>query len=972
MRITVKARGWAVSLILLLFVCTFTSAITHTASVKISKSSIQEASKPLEEDLTKASVSSSKLSSRQGSHEEDDLLESSLIDTELTKRTANTSDSKPGKVRKDKTKENKEDSPATVEVIGAAELGPEGRFAKSDYTESLADKNPRIYYGEVVSDFPSGNGEVSEYENANPSGKYEYNEKQKGKFYFPKHYMNSKSGQGLKNSPKSIIGLPGKRAPDTDYTEDHPQSHDFSEGIPHTPVGHPEEHEHEAPSYGHGGHIAHGHSHGYDDHHGKEHHPHHHHVSGYGYQHHYGGYRHTIGDKVDAVGKALHFLIPSALLLTGVSALFPNRVHVPTTPNNHRQKRSLFRRRSNYRGDMPPLQPVHPEFEDIPSHILHAEHRIIDSSPEVVYPQPQNHGSSYQSAENDGFNPFSVFKGPGSSDTVVQAMQDSIIMPTFPDIPNMNAAHNSNNQYLQNFPSMRPENSGENLPSNEFVPDSQEIPPTGETNPGRPILRRRPRPPPTTNFDDFSMKLEPPQPKLEPTDKPAGVRKTGKRPQVVVRRRKVTRKPPVFLKETTKRLDSSETQSQKKQYLVQTNIIDDPKLVNQEKAEQEFMSSLQNLVTPDIAKAIVENKKQEPPKDVDLSPDGPVMGLLASYAQHENDTPACQKRALCELAVKGKGPKSTKFEAFLWSVATLVPDVFSEMYDLQEVFKSIRDEHLSSAIDENSAKESPCFNISHANDADADWLSSVQTWYYPLASRLDLYRCVHDLLETDYKNIPESSVYYDSCLEWTINSDGFTLMGYDGRRRHLKTTAVANGVSDFQSEWSQGMVGRVYSTLTDNKTFIFSAACFEDNQMTWNVFSTTKTLKDSTKQHIFDHAKSLGYNPEYFTEIRYDGCSSQAHPQSGNEISDNNVIPFIKSSTSTATRSGIPTLAVSSTESSIPAITKSLMPSMVKSNNPSYFCDACKRMCPSPLQKNSSKYRYFEKLYKYRHANPSN
>ncbi|CAL8103879.1 unnamed protein product [Orchesella dallaii] len=206
---------------------------------------------------------------------------------------------------------------------------------------------------------------------------------------------------------------------------------------------------------------------------------------------------------------------------------------------------------------------------------------------------------------------------------------------------------------------------------------------------------------------------------------------------------------------------------------------------------------------------------------------------------------------------------------------------------------------VSSAIDENSAKESPCFNVLHANDPDLDWFSSVKKWYYPLASRLDLYRCAYELLETDYKNIPEYSVYYDSCLEWTIDSNGYTLMGFDGRTRHIKSTTVDNGISDFQSEWSQGMVGRVYSTLTDNKTFLFYATCYSDNQMSWNIFATTKTLSDSTKQQIFDHAKSLGFNPEYFTELRYDSCKrGVAQTQVHTEIGGNDR-PLITSTTTT-------------------------------------------------------------------------
>lgn len=58
-------------------------------------------------------------------------------------------------------------------------------------------------------------------------------------------------------------------------------------------------------------------------------------------------------------------------------------------------------------------------------------------------------------------------------------------------------------------------------------------------------------------------------------------------------------------------------------------------------------------------------------KQMDFSPDGPVMGLITSYAQHERDSPICQKRALCEMAMKGKTPTASKFETFLWSLASL-------------------------------------------------------------------------------------------------------------------------------------------------------------------------------------------------------------------------------------------------------------------------------------------------------------
>lgn len=75
----------------------------------------------------------------------------------------------------------------------------------------------------------------------------------------------------------------------------------------------------------------------------------------------------------------------------------------------------------------------------------------------------------------------------------------------------------------------------------------------------------------------------------------------------------------------------------------------------------------------EYVKSMVENHEtaKASAKQVDLSPDGAVMGLITSYAQHDKDSPACQKRALCELAIKGKSPTATKFETFLYSLASL-------------------------------------------------------------------------------------------------------------------------------------------------------------------------------------------------------------------------------------------------------------------------------------------------------------
>lgn len=149
------------------------------------------------------------------------------------------------------------------------------------------------------------------------------------------------------------------------------------------------------------------------------------------------------------------------------------------------------------------------------------------------------------------------------------------------------------------------------------------------------------------------------------------------------------------------------------------------------------------------------------------------------------------------------------------------------------------------------------------------------------------------------------------------------------------------------------MVGRAYTTLTDNKTFAFTAACFADNQMTWNVFATTPTLDEQTKEKIYEHAKSLGYNPEFFTEIRYDSCKSKsAQVWHSLSFNDKRVDLPVKSNGSSSENQVI-------VPSSIP--TESEL-----ETGPNLFCGTCKKMCPNLISKGAYRYKYYyQKLRKY-------
>lgn len=316
--------------------------------------------------------------------------------------------------------------------------------------------------------------------------------------------------------------------------------------------------------------------------------------------------------------------------------------------SKYRQRRSApaYRRRGPQRRLAARLAApvhIHPEFDDIPSHVLQAEHRILDDNMVELYPDyaSREEASSmkeHHGTDRRGFDPFRVFKGPGPEKvSTVQQMEDSIPLMPFPHMPDVVSAVEGNPDFIRVFEVIGPD--GQKVSSKTYGPNMGEVEeqPPAQNAPGGGGRGKQPG------------------------------NEGNVRTQII--RRKVTRKPALFVKEASKLPSHAQLNSH---YLAKDSVIGivDAPPTTQTRAEQEFMTTLKSLVTPDIAKAIVENKK-EPPKNVDLSPDGPVMGLLTSFAQHEKDSPSCQKRALCELAVRGKSTKASKFEAFLWSVATL-------------------------------------------------------------------------------------------------------------------------------------------------------------------------------------------------------------------------------------------------------------------------------------------------------------
>ncbi|CAL8086067.1 unnamed protein product [Orchesella dallaii] len=187
-------------------------------------------------------------------------------------------------------------------------------------------------------------------------------------------------------------------------------------------------------------------------------------------------------------------------------------------------------------------------------------------------------------------------------------------------------------------------------------------------------------------------------------------------------------------------------------------------------------------------------------------------------------------------------------------------------------------------LDLESAKEQPCFKIEKTVPMGGEVpTGEITTIYYPHMSRLDLYMNAIDLLQKDPKEISESSLYYDSCLVWKCNANGtqghkdhgtYYSEGFDGRTREYEVEMV-NGseeVSKIRPVEGKGLTGTGYVTYSDNKTFFFSAFCTDDGQMTWNVASLIPVLPEASVKIIHEHALSLGFKKEFFTELRYDRC----------------------------------------------------------------------------------------------------
>jgi hypothetical protein len=179
----------------------------------------------------------------------------------------------------------------------------------------------------------------------------------------------------------------------------------------------------------------------------------------------------------------------------------------------------------------------------------------------------------------------------------------------------------------------------------------------------------------------------------------------------------------------------------------------------------------------------------------------------------------------------------------------------------------------SQGLDLEGAKEQKCFEITKTVPADPKFVAALKTVYYPMTSRLELYRTAEDLMNG--MDLTEADVYYDSCMQWKLLANGtIRSTGFNNYHKLYDTKPILPNLERFElfPQDGKGFGGKIYTTMTDNKTFFVTAICTNDGQMVWNVGSLYPTLMKETKDQILEHVTSLGFKKEYMTELRYDHC----------------------------------------------------------------------------------------------------
>jgi len=177
-------------------------------------------------------------------------------------------------------------------------------------------------------------------------------------------------------------------------------------------------------------------------------------------------------------------------------------------------------------------------------------------------------------------------------------------------------------------------------------------------------------------------------------------------------------------------------------------------------------------------------------------------------------------------------------------------------------------------LNEESVQEQRCVVDPPLADLNFTWVTSVPAWYFPFLSKLDLYKSAADIKNVTISEIQEHELYYDICMVFKIGQGNIsTSYGFNGKKEDYLFELVSPSVFKFVAQ-STNLGGFTYIALTDNKTFMLYSTCWDDGFATWSVGTTTKTLDEKTVQEIHARVKSLGFQEQHFTQLRYETCNS--------------------------------------------------------------------------------------------------
>jgi len=59
---------------------------------------------------------------------------------------------------------------------------------------------------------------------------------------------------------------------------------------------------------------------------------------------------------------------------------------------------------------------------------------------------------------------------------------------------------------------------------------------------------------------------------------------------------------------------------------------------------------------------------------------------------------------------------------------------------------------------------------------------------------------------------------------------------------------------------------------TDNKDYVIALTCWEDNEISYSVWTVEPWISDKNRKIVWKYLEGLGFNRNYLTETSYDNC----------------------------------------------------------------------------------------------------